>query len=534
MKRIYARNTKVEEISLTDAAHFIDDNHSQGWSEPGKNFYALSLNDGGILAVATFSNPRTAEKQRQYSTELHRLCFKKNHCIIGGASKLIQNFIHVKDPDDLFTYQDTSGESTDVYEKCGMTLIGDPHPTKKVLVKNGLSFDTATNNREDWFSMEQMVRLGPDKLVGSDLGERFKPDGKRYSNIELCEQFLGYHVETIPGDRVYAWHNPNRVFYVYEITSTIDNAYYFGRHKDTIRDARNQGNLVPLLVKDKYFGSGGEKFKNWVATVDNNGGTLIKSIVAIFFTRAEAIDFEKKLIGDKYKTDPNCKNSMPGGVGHSSIATRAEYENCPIHGRSKHRSHRCLKCLYGESITTKTCPTHGETKFQGNRCCQCRNENTTTVKECPIHGRTTFQGGSCCQCSVNRVVSTKKCPVHGTTLFRGNTCSKCGFEGVITKKECPVHGVVAFRGDTCITCTVNTMYHQGVCDIHGETTFQSGTCCKCMNATRFSFKECLIHGVTKFAGQKCCACMAMKTAHTRWHKNKKNPKCHICSSEMSF
>lgn len=153
-EKIYARNTIAQEISIETATDFINHNHKQGMPKQFSNEHSYGLydkNTNQLLAAIVFTTPRTKRKRLEYKWELLRLCFKKNIRIPGGASKLIQYFIKDVEPVNFFTYQDTSGENSKVYELSGMTLK-EKARDKKVLVKNGLTYDTATNNRRDWFS----------------------------------------------------------------------------------------------------------------------------------------------------------------------------------------------------------------------------------------------------------------------------------------------------------------------------------------------------------------------------------------------
>lgn len=86
----------------------------------------------------------------------------------------------------------------------GMKLV-EQTSTKKLLVKNGLTVAEAQNNRQDWFSLQQATMFGPDKLLGTSLGVKRDSQGKRLSPIDLFTRYCGYHLETVPSDRVYEW-----------------------------------------------------------------------------------------------------------------------------------------------------------------------------------------------------------------------------------------------------------------------------------------------------------------------------------------
>lgn len=300
MKNIYGRNTKATKIPEAVAIEFTKENHRDSVPRDIKGIqtFGLYTREKELVAVAIIGNPRTKAKVKKYSSELVRLTFKKNVRVVGGASKLLKYIMKNGELYDLFTYQDTSGDASDVYELAGMRLVSQSK-TKEYLVKDGKTLETAERNER--FSVAYVVRYGPDRILGTNLGQ---DTGK--TNKELFLE-CGYHIESTTGDRVYEWFNPNYKHYIYKITS-IDNDgfYYIG-----MRSAKDVDN-------DEYMGSGGMKFVNWKRELIERLGTedvLKKEILSIHKTRAEAFDAERIAISDKYKVDPKCLNAIRGGVG---------------------------------------------------------------------------------------------------------------------------------------------------------------------------------------------------------------------------
>jgi hypothetical protein len=351
--------------------------------------YGLFSEKEDLIGVAIFCNPRTAGKQKEWSAELLRLAFKKNTQVVGGASKLLKYFMTQENPYNFFTYQTLSGKLTDVYEKSGMAFVSQ-NKTKEVLVKDGLTYKTAENNHQDWFSVELATRLGPDALLGSKIGSVYNLDGTRKTNIELFLS-LGYHLETIPGDRVYGWNNPAWSFYCYKITSTIDDSYYIGR-----RALYKENATVDDCLNDPYYGSGGVKFQRWFTSLTKD--QIMKEILSVDKTWKQNTANEKKFISDLYLTDPNCKNSVGGGVSPGSSKA---------------------------VINLSFCPIHGEVNFRGDTCCLCSNFKTQRVDNCPTHGVVAFQGTTCTHCNTQGSIHILKCTVHGVTKHQGKSCSKC-------------------------------------------------------------------------------------------------------------
>lgn len=503
---VYARSTTVVDLDLEVAKDFVQDHHRQGLARLGGNPRATGLltGDGRLVGVAIYCNPRTPSKQREYTTELFRMAFPSGVNVPGGASRLIKHFMRRSDSCDLFTYQDTSGDATDVYKKSGMHLVGPRDPVKTVVVKDGLTFQSATNNRHDWFSIEQVVRYGPDRLLGTQLGELFEGD-RRLSNVELFER-NGYHLETVPGDRVYEWRNPDIRFYVYKLTSTVDSGYYIGRRRTRLE-------LVSEMVEDGYRGSGGVKFQNWVTKVGVEN--LRKEILGVYDTWSQVVTAEEEFIGELYKTDMNCKNSKPGGTGLSGFIPSHELKVCNTHGETLHLGDSCKRCSVATSFSKKVCPTHGSSIFQGDRCRRCQAAAVRSTKKCDTHGESLHVGESCSACTVEKTYSLKPCLVHGVTVHAGQTCKKCVVEHTTNIQNCVVHGETSHTGNRCRKCiSENTMQSRN-CPVHGEVLHQGSSCTLCVGSRSVTTSVCSVHGEVTFRGSKCATCATQKIVNVQ-------------------
>lgn len=198
--RIYARTTCVEKLDINAACEFVSDNHRDGMpARLSDKCVAYGLFAGGLVAVAVFDAPRTRAKQRMYQYELIRLAFKVGVRVVGGAGKLISAFRRDIQPTSFFTYQDTTGDATDVYSLSEMTLVKQ-YNKKKYLLAPGASLETAT--RKEKLGMAYASKYGPNRILGISL----EIAGK--SNIELFLS-LGWTIVETSGDRVYEWWNPN-------------------------------------------------------------------------------------------------------------------------------------------------------------------------------------------------------------------------------------------------------------------------------------------------------------------------------------
>lgn len=509
--RIYARNTEVRTIDLEDAQSFVEKYHRQSASRTQQKVVSLGIfekdNADELLGVAQFCSPRTSAKKREYSTELLRMAFKDDVQVVGGASKLIKYYISKYDPADIFTYQDTTGENTDVYEHCGFTLVKE-ESRKRYLVAPNKNLDNAGKNEK--LSIAYAAKLGPDKILGTNMGKVFKKDKKRKTNIELFQD-LGWTIVRTSGDKVYEWINPNRTYYTYKITADGSDKYYYGVSHVKIANAK-----VEDCLKHDYLGSGGKwnknnKFNNWK---EKHIASLKKEIIGIFKRKTEAYEAEKQLVGDSWKNDPLCLNSIPGGrytgfnVGNSA---RITMKVCPIHSKTKHIGKICAKCSSGSAISLKACSIHGETKHIGDKCRKCINAKNIAMKECEIHGLTKHNGQSCSQCVADNNVSLKECLVHGETKHLGSTCQKCRNDDLIVEKECEIHGLTKHRKDKCYKCLTEKNISLKHCSVHGLTKHHGNKCSTCIVENTVSIKHCEIHGETKHYGESCNQCRSEKS-----------------------
>ena len=533
MNKIFARKTNVQQVSREETLSFLNENHRQRAPKIPLSAICLGLYyNGDLVAAVVFAVPRTSGMKRDYSFELLRLAFKRNVRVVGGASKLISHYIKTYKPADFFTYQDTTGETTDVYEKAGMRFVRE-EKKKQYLVTPGKTRENA--DKKECFSIASVVMRGPDALLGTTLGEVRRENGKRKTNPEIFLEDLGWHIEETSGDRIYEWINPNRTYYTYKITASDSEKYYIGvshvkKHSASIEDCLNDG----------YMGSGGRnpqnKFFNWSNKHREN---LHKEIISIHESARQAYSEEKRLIGTKYKDDPNCMNSTSGGkdggllvqksldsrgvknckihgfVKHQgdsclscSASGRYRIENCPIHGAAKHTRNGCLTCQLRRAIITRVCSVHGETTFKGGNCVSCTNQKNVKEKKCETHGTTKHLGDKCYKClgESKKAFTENNCPIHGQTTFRGEKCAKCLALKVFSVKECARHGNVTFRGDKCVSCTVEKTLKTFDCAVHGTVKTQNGECPRCRGKKIFSKKACSKHGVTTFRNGSCLAC----------------------------
>ena len=534
MIKIFAKDTIPKIVDTELSQNFVKENHSQGATSEIKVKSVALLHGDEVVAVAQFCIPRTAAKQREYSTELLRLAFKKNIRVVGGASKLIKYYISEYNPADVFTYQDVTGENTNVYASSGFSFVSQDKK-KEYLVAPGKTLETG--NRKEVLGMPYATQYGPDRILGTKLGEVIDSEtGKRKSNKRIFIEELGWHVETTPGDKVYEWFNPNMTHYVYKITASDSDKYYYG-----VSHVKKANATIQDCLDDRYYGSGGEKFKNWKKKHNSN---LQKEILNIFSKVALAYNYEKEILSDLWKTDSLCLNSTFGGrlpLPPRDRKSQYHEDTCHIHGLVVFQGDSCRTCVAESFITVKTCEIHGSTKFQGESCAKCSNDSVYSVRFCNIHKESNHRGATCMKCSSERAYSLKNCEVHGLVSHVGDSCSTCNAEKAVSIDVCDVHGKVSFYGGQCVSCRVSTSVDVKYCEIHGDSKHIGGKCFKCRDSSTVE-DFCDVHGISQYNGDSCLKCKANESVVFKVCKDDvkhgstkhMNGVCALCRSQNAI
>ena len=530
--RIYARDTTVEKLDKEEASAFVTKNHRQGAITKADALSSYGLfHKGALVGVAQFCIPRTAGMKKKYSVELLRMAFQPDVRVIGGESKLIEHFKKVAKPADIFTYQDTTGETKLVYEHAGFSLVSESKK-KQYLVAPGKTRETA--GKKECYSIDSVVMRGPDALLGTSLGEIFREEGKRKTNPELFVQELGWHIEENSGDRIYEWINEDITFYTYKTTAIDSDKYYYGVSSVRIKNATRKD-----CEKTNYFGSGGIKFRNWRKRHEDN---LVKEVINTYPRKAPAYAAEEKLVAQLHFSDPLCLNSVKGGrrrIHEVSPEYVYELRECEIHGMTTFRRNNCSKCLVAKRTNLRECPTHGLVKHQGRTCYICIQEKVAVKKECQIHGHTPFIGNNCRLCMAEKSFKLKLCSIHGETPHHGSQCAKCQSENRTYESECVIHGVTKFQGNYCYKCIANDKISMRECSIHGYTKHSKDSCFKCAVASRYTEKDCPIHGLGKHTKSGCIRCSTRKNFTVKEcpiHGETKHSKdsCYKCTAESHY
>lgn len=159
--RLYARKCQVREVSYHDSREFLIKNHLQGDCASSIQLGLYYLDE--LVSLMTFGRPRFSQ---DVEFELLRFCSKINYSVIGGASKLLKNFIKLNSPKSIISYANLQWSNGNLYQNLGFTLksISSPNywwvKNKKVLTRYqcqrsklpkllGNSFDENLSEREN-------------------------------------------------------------------------------------------------------------------------------------------------------------------------------------------------------------------------------------------------------------------------------------------------------------------------------------------------------------------------------------------------
>lgn len=130
--RIYARKCTFREVSIKESTPFLNNNHIQGRDRSSKK-YGLYYNDE-LISLMTLNKVEGRKKMMESEWNLSRFCNKKGISVIGGASKLLTNFIKLNNVSRIISYADNDWSIGNLYEKLNFKLINTSNPDYKYKV----------------------------------------------------------------------------------------------------------------------------------------------------------------------------------------------------------------------------------------------------------------------------------------------------------------------------------------------------------------------------------------------------------------
>jgi len=166
-KKIWARNCEIREVSDAESKKFIESNHIQGHCISKFRLGLFHLDR--LVSLMTFGKLRKSlgNSHVDGNWELLRFCNLIGYSVVGGASKLISEFIRKYKPVKIISYADRSWSSGALYRRLGFKFIGDTHPNYYWVV-NGVR-----RNRFN-FRKDRLVKEGfdPDKSESQIMKDR--------------------------------------------------------------------------------------------------------------------------------------------------------------------------------------------------------------------------------------------------------------------------------------------------------------------------------------------------------------------------
>lgn len=120
--KIYARKTKIIEITNNDKKEFLENTHIQG-NDASTIHYGLEY-DNKIVAVMTFGKSRFNAKE---DWELMRFSSALGVNVTGGASKLFHHFLKHYNG-SIVSYADKCWSNGNLYDKLGFSLDKETEP----------------------------------------------------------------------------------------------------------------------------------------------------------------------------------------------------------------------------------------------------------------------------------------------------------------------------------------------------------------------------------------------------------------------
>ena len=153
--RINGRDTIIKEIDSDVSKEFINRYHLQGNIHSKIRLGCFYQNE--LIGVMTLGSSRF---NINYQYEIHRLCWKSDVQVLGGAEKLFKYFLKNYNPESVISYCDISKFTGNVYFKMGMKSI-QPNPISE---PNYVWVNTLNNNAVKRYESQKH------KIISQGLG----------------------------------------------------------------------------------------------------------------------------------------------------------------------------------------------------------------------------------------------------------------------------------------------------------------------------------------------------------------------------
>lgn len=125
IKKVYARNCVIKEVTSKESNNFLEKNHIQGKDKSSIRI-GLYYNDE-LVSIMTFSKLSISkgQKSEENTYELSRFCSKIFYSVVGGYTKLFSYFEKNYKFDKIITYADRRwSSSNNVYSTVNWEFVG--------------------------------------------------------------------------------------------------------------------------------------------------------------------------------------------------------------------------------------------------------------------------------------------------------------------------------------------------------------------------------------------------------------------------
>lgn len=174
--RVAARKCRIVVPEAAEAARFLAEAHAYG-SARARHRLALA-DDGGLVAVATFSAPRPMLRDGKtvLSWEWIRYASRPGTVAVGGMGRLLSAFVRTVRPQEIMTYADLEWSDGEAYRRLGFRDAGFREPVRFCLDANGgrISLDRLGRDRS---FRETALPEGPVLYNRGSLKLLFRPGG---------------------------------------------------------------------------------------------------------------------------------------------------------------------------------------------------------------------------------------------------------------------------------------------------------------------------------------------------------------------
>lgn len=147
--RIYARKCAIKEIDYRTSSEFLENNHIQGSTNPGKS-YGLFYKDN-LIGTMVFGG-------RNGCWELKRFCTLLNTQVIGAAGKLLKYFIRTHHPTKIISFSSNDISNGNLYKSLGFETEG-----STTLSYWYVEMNTYKRFHRSFFQKSRLIKGGCDK-----------------------------------------------------------------------------------------------------------------------------------------------------------------------------------------------------------------------------------------------------------------------------------------------------------------------------------------------------------------------------------